>query len=213
MTLAPEIVVFMALFALAVSTMMKPVALPRGGGRGREAVESTTSSQDRPSPQVAQAAKDVAKTFSETQRGRCPEPPDNHSGRKPTQQELDELNRVGNLEGMTGKEIKQRLQSLGYKGPFRTANGGKAYIKDLGNGYSSQIRVDPIQWDPEQESPSERAGARPHVHKEGVRTKQTNADTYDQNNDKGKITYDDENCPSSDPYKTHIPISTNKRPL
>jgi hypothetical protein len=82
---------------------------------------------------------------------------------------------VGPLEGLTGSQVYNRLagpDGLGWNVAPAENGIGQVFTKDLGNGTTVAIRVDPAHGGPGTGQPIDRnfAGDVPHVHKESVPT-------------------------------------------
>ncbi len=115
--------------------------------------------------------------------------------------EKAELDRIGPLKGLTPEQIAEKLKKLGYDGPLAGDNDGDIFIKNLPNGRSVRVRVDPAEV---RKNPKGWADEKSHVHKEGVDTGTSNEDTASKSA-KNPVRYDDSGCASDNPEDIHIP--------
>ena len=150
----------------------------------------------------AQGAKSAADSFPKTEakaveecQGGAPQP-------KQEDPEKDELDKVDSLKDLSPDQIADILKKQGYSGPLPGDNGGDIYVKNLPNGRSVRIRVDPAEI---RKNPKGWADEKPHVHKEGVDTGANDSETAGKSA-KNQVRYDDSGCPSNEPEDVHIPI-------
>ena len=120
-----------------------------------------------------------------------------------TPEEQKALDDLGRLQGRKEAEIEQQLKKQGYSGPVVANSGGKIYTKDLGNGKTVAVRLDPAEV---RTPPRGYADEVLHAHKETVPTSEVSAGNY-SHKAKGKTRFDDNGHPSSDQRAVHIPIS------
>lgn len=157
--------------------------------------------------QAAQAAKESTQAFPQTavdSKSQCPNSPP--GGNQPTSPEEEEIAKLGNFKGQSSSQIEQQLSApgTGYSGPLTGDNGGKIFLKDLGNGRSVRVRLDPATV---RNPPKGYADEVPHAHKEAVDTGPTPEDTASQDA-ANEIRYDDSGCPTTDKVAQHIPINS-----
>jgi hypothetical protein len=119
-----------------------------------------------------------------------------------TPEEQKALDELGEVRGKKESEIEQKLKDQGYEGPAEGDNGGKIYTKDLGNGKTVAVRLDP----PSTKTSKGFADEVPHAHKETLPTSEVSDGNYSHRAN-GKMTFDDAGRPSNDPRAIHIEIS------
>jgi len=122
------------------------------------------------------------------------------------------LSELGSFKGKTRKEIRKKLKDQGY---VKQKNG--VYTKDLGDGTSVGVRMDPgvnKAGNPLDKggyasqrgtSGSLHADSVPHVHKEIVPTSDVASGKYMKPGYGGATKLNDNGFPSSNPLETHIP--------
>lgn len=119
-----------------------------------------------------------------------------------TAEEQKALEKLTEFNGKTEAEIEAKLQELGYDGPVTANSGGKVYTKDLGNGRTIGVRLDPPQVRVE---PKGWADELPHAHKESVPTTAVQDGNYSYRTP-NKLTFDDRGKISNSAADIHIPI-------
>jgi hypothetical protein len=108
---------------------------------------------------------------------------------------------LGALQGKTATEIEADVTKQGYSGV--TANsGGKVFTKDVGNGRTMSVRVDPPTI---RNPPKGFADEVAHCHKESVPTSAITNGNYPPSTP-NQLKFDDMGRVSTDVRAVHIPI-------
>lgn len=173
--------------AILATVAVAAVVMSQSGDKAVD--EPLEGTQDAP-----EALPKTETKIEEQCKGSPPQPPK-------FDPEKAELDKIGPLKDLTPEEIAAKLRELGYDGPLEGDNGGDIYVKNLPNGRSVRIRVDPAEV---RKNPKGWADEKPHVHKEGVDTGATDEDTAGKSA-KNPVRYDDSGCPSDDHEDVHIP--------
>jgi len=133
-----------------------------------------------------------------------------------TPEEKEALDRLGPIEGLTPEEIEAKLKDQGFAGPAKAKSGGKVFTKDVGNGRTIGVRLDPAEaTGPGTRRPEAKGWAdeKPHSHKESVPSSEVHDGNYDPRA-KEKLIFDDAGKvrnpkAASDKDATHIPMNGN----
>jgi hypothetical protein len=113
---------------------------------------------------------------------------------------IEQLKLLPTFAGKTTSQIESELITQGFKSTPAN-NGGSVWTKDLPDGNTAAIRLDP----PTIRSPSKGfADEVPHAHKEIVPTNAVTNGNYSPG--KTVTTLDDNCCSTTNPRDTHIPI-------
>jgi hypothetical protein len=120
-------------------------------------------------------------------------------GNNSTPEETEELKKIGSLSGKDQKNIEADLVSRGYNSAT-AHSGGKVLTKDLGNGRTMAVRLDPPTV---RNPPKGFADEVPHAHKESIPTSTVQNGNYPNGPHVRK--FDDAGNTSSDPTAVHIP--------
>jgi len=116
-----------------------------------------------------------------------------------SKEEQAALDAVGPLQGRPQADIEADLKKQGYSG-VTAKSGGKVYTKDLGDGRTAAVRLDPYN----PRSPAGYADAVPHAHKETLPSTAVSGGNY-SNQAAGLTKFDDTGKPSTDMKAVHIP--------
>jgi len=115
-------------------------------------------------------------------------------------EEQKALDQLGPLGGKSQSDIEAQLLVQGYTG-VKANSGGKVFTKDLGNGKTMAVRLDPAM---QRNPPKGFADEKPHAHKESVPSAAVSNGNYSPTSS-GLTKFDDLGKPSSDPGRVHIP--------
>jgi hypothetical protein len=157
---------------------------------------------------------DAAQSDKVLQIGQCKneqataEPPNARPEQSLTPEEKEALDKLGPLEGLSAEEIESKLKEQGFSGPVSAKSGGKVFVKDVGNGRTIGVRLDPAQPTgpgTKRLTPKGWADEIPHSHKESVPTSEVKDGNYEPTAP-DKLTLDDSGNPSADKKATHIPM-------
>jgi len=187
-----------AAVAAVISAIMAAIGIHQVG----KAIED----EKEKAKQASDAAKTAPNVIPQTKAGatqQCPNLPPRGKQAKISPEEQQALDKIGPLEGKSRQEIGEQLKP-DYGEPVEGDNGGDIYIKDLGNGRSVRVRVDPAKV---RNPPEGKADDVPHAHKETVDTGTDKDKEETASKDaKNEIKFDDTGCPSTDWKDTHTPI-------
>jgi len=112
----------------------------------------------------------------------------------------NELQHLPNLAMRPAGDIENELQAGGYTG-VPANSGGRVYTRDLGNGYTIAVRLDPAV---RRSPPRNYADEVNHAHIEIVETQHVNAGNYSPGTAR---TYDRNGQFTQDRSQTHIPLA------
>lgn len=121
---------------------------------------------------------------------------------KVTSEEQKALSDLGELKGKPAADIEAELTKDGYSG-VNGFGGGKVYTKDLGNGRTMAVRIDPATV---RTPPKGFADEVAHAHKESVPTSAITSGNYSPKAP-DLLRFDDMGRVSTDPRAVHIPIN------
>jgi len=111
-----------------------------------------------------------------------------------------ELRAIGPLKGRSAADIERDLRKRGFKST-PAKSGGTVWTKPMPKGQTAVVRIDPAM----PSTPKKFADEVPHAHKEIVPTSAVN---QRGNFDQSRATkLDDAGAKTTDPTRTHIPIS------
>jgi len=178
----------------------------RMGDNLTAASESVEEGINKGLDKAKEAIKGIAKEFSQSQScstnacGGDDDPGDDKDKKEKTPEEKAQ-EELGELKGKSKSEIRQKLKELGYK-PVESFNKkGEVWTKDLGNGKTQGVRIDP---------PVKRLVPRgwgdevDHVQKELVPTDRISKGNYQPEDVLKRL--NDKGMESLDKRELHIPI-------